>query len=125
MKMGSKSQTKNRILEISWITSRIIILLIVQLGIDAFYKIGWFQVLGSEELQLLVLDVLKKLVLTLYLWFFYSFFKKFLLPLFTSMSRPIVEKIVTDTNLKEKQVSFVAKVLKEEFGCISHKSFNK
>jgi hypothetical protein len=107
MKMGSKSKTQNRILEISWVISRIIILLIIQLGIDAFYKVGWFQVLGSQEIQRLVLDVLKKIVLTFYLWFFYSFFKKFVLPLFTSMSRPIVEKIVTDTNMKEKQVSMV------------------
>jgi small-conductance mechanosensitive channel len=47
--------------------------------------------------------------LTLYLWLFLSIFKKFVLPVFTRLSRPLVEKIVTDEKMKEIQVTLVSR----------------
>ncbi|NIN53768.1 MAG: hypothetical protein GTO23_11565, partial [Nitrososphaeria archaeon] len=83
-------------MEISWVASRIIVLVILQFGLETMYKVGWFEALGSQEIQRLVFDILKKVLLTLYLWLFLSVFKKFILPLITRLFTPVVDKIVTD-----------------------------
>ncbi|MGD2201195.1 MAG: mechanosensitive ion channel [Candidatus Bathyarchaeota archaeon] len=96
-------------LEISWVASRVILLVILQFGLETIYKIGWFEVLGSQEIQRLVFDILKKGLLTLYLWLFLSIFKKFILPLIAILFTPVVDKIVTDPQTKAKHVTMVSR----------------
>ena len=104
-----KSGLRISMLEISWVASRVIVLVILQFGLETIYKVGWFEFLGPQEIQRLVFDILKKSLLTLYLLLFLSIFKKFVLPLITKLSTPVVDKIVTDPRTKEKQVTMVSR----------------
>jgi small-conductance mechanosensitive channel len=108
---SKKSGPRIRMLEISWVASRVIVLVILQFGLETIYKVGWFEFLGPQEIQRLLFDILKKLLLTLYLWLFLSIFKKFVLPLITKLSTPVVDKVVTDPKTKEKQVTMVSRYL--------------
>ena len=104
-KMGSRI----RMLEISWVASRVIVLVILQFGLETIYKVGWFEFLGPQEIQRLVFDILKKAMLTLYLWLFLSIFKKFVLPLIMKLFTPVVDKVVTDPKTKGKHVAMVSR----------------
>jgi hypothetical protein len=54
-----KSRSKISISEIVWATTRIILLVILQFGLDMTYKVGWFEFFGPQEIQRLVFDILK------------------------------------------------------------------
>ena len=110
--LGSESKKIGlgiRMLEISWVASRVIVLVILQFGLETIYKVGWLEFLGPQEIQRLVFDILKKVMLTLYLWLFLSIFKKFVLPLIMKLFTPVVDKVVTDPKTKEKQVMMVSR----------------
>jgi len=104
-----KSGLRISMLEISWVASRVIVLVILQFGLETLYKVGWFEFLGPQEIQRLVFDVLKKALLTLYLWLFLSIFKKFVLPLIIKLFTPVVDKVVTDPKTKGKHVAMVSR----------------
>lgn len=110
--MGSDSKNKSpriKILEFSWVASRIAILVILQFGLETTFKLGWLEFFGPQEMQRLVFDILKKVLLTLYLWLFFSIYKKFILPLIMKLFTPVVDKIVTDPKTKEKQAIMVSR----------------
>jgi len=61
--------------------------------------------LGPEDVQNLVYDVMRKLLLTCYTLFFLSVFKKFAVPILTLTISPAIEKFIENPAAKKKTLS--------------------
>lgn len=97
--------------ELLWLSLRVISLIIFQLMVETAFKVGWLVFLGPEDVQILVHDVLQKLLLTLYVWFFFAVFKRFFVPTITTAVSPAIEGFVRRPEAKKRTVASLGRYL--------------
>lgn len=78
------------------------ILVIIQLLVETTLRTKLLDFLGPEDVQNLVYDVMRKLLLTCYTLFFLSVFKKFAVPILTLTISPMIDKFIENPAAKKK-----------------------
>jgi len=88
--------------ELFWVLTRISPLILIHLFVETAYNLGWMAFLGTKTAQAYFHDIILKIILTLYAWFIFAFFKKYLIPAIKKASRPILEKFVKEPSARIK-----------------------
>ncbi len=112
--MSANAQRQNRKIptsEIIWVLSRVVLLVLLQLSLDTVTKLNWLSFLGAEAFEKLVYDVMKKVILTLYLWLFVAVFKKFVISIIIRLFSPFIEKFVIDPVNRSRNLEIIRRYL--------------
>lgn len=94
-----------------WLSLRIIALISFQFLVETTFKMGWLAFLGPDDVQTLAYDVLQKLLLTLYVWFFFAAYKKFVVPTATTAFSPPIDKFVRKPVAKKRTLELIRRYL--------------
>ena len=95
-----------------WLALQIIVLIFFQWLIETLYTTRVLSVLGPDDIQQLVYDVLQKCLLSGYVWFFFSVFKRFIIPFVTRTISFATDKFVRRSEAKQQATEAVARYLR-------------
>jgi len=98
--------------DLFWLILRIVVLVIIQLLVETTLRMKLLDFLGPEDVQNLVYDVMRKLLLTCYTLFFLSVFKKFAVPILTLTISPAIEKFIENPAAKKKTLSSMERFIR-------------
>lgn len=93
--------------DLVWLSLRIILLLFAQWLVETIFSMGLLDFLGSGEIQTLAYDVLQNLLLSLYIWFIFALYRRYIVPASTKFLSSAIDRFVRRPEAKERAYSSI------------------
>jgi small-conductance mechanosensitive channel len=97
--------------DVIWLAIRILLLLFAQWLVGTIYATGLLDFLGTGNIQTLVHDVLQNLLLTLFIWFIFALYKRYVISGATSLVSSAIVRFVRKPAAQKRAYKSICRYL--------------
>jgi len=97
--------------DILWIAVRILLLVFAQWLVETIYATGLLNFLGTGDLQTLVHDAVQNLLLSLYVWFVFAVYKRYVIPVVTQFLGSAINRFVRKPGAQQRAYASICRYL--------------